>query len=304
VIPSALSVPSASSRRTGVVRRVARSLERHPRLRLGGLLVAPLGWLGVLYLGSLALLLAAAFWHYDSNITFTITKTFTLENFAQLLADPTYRTIAGRTILIATLVTVTDAVLALPVAFVMGKLAGRRLKAVLGVAVLMPLWTSYLVKILAWRLILSDGGVLNWVLRPLHLAGPGFGDIAVYIVLAYIWLPYMILPLAAGFERLPTSLLEASSDLGARTWATFRHVVVPLIIPALVAGSIFTFSLTLGDYIAVSQVSSTQFIGSVVYSNQGVSGDLPLAAAFAMVPVIVMLVYLALARRAGAFEAL
>ena len=286
------------------MRRLARSLERHPRLRLGGLLAPPLGWLGLLYLGSLALLFAAAFWHYDSDITFTVTKTFTLENFAQLLADPIYRVIAARTILIASLVTVTDALLALPVAFVMGKLAGRRLKAALGVAVLMPLWTSYLVKILAWRLILSQGGVLNWVLRPLHLSGPGFGDVAVYLVLSYIWLPYMILPLAAGFERVPTSLLEASSDLGARTWATFRHVVIPLIIPALVAGSIFTFSLTLGDYIAVSQVSSTQFIGSVVYSNQGVSGDLPLAAAFATVPVLVMLAYLALARRLGAFEAL
>ena len=288
----------------GVVRRVARGLESHPRLRLAGLLTPPLGWLGVLYLGSLGLLLAAAFWHYDSDITFAVTKTFTLENFAQLVADPVYRSIAGRTILIAVLVTVTDAILALPIAFVMGKLAGRRMKAVLGVAVLMPLWTSYLVKILAWRLILSEGGVLNWLLKPLHLSGPGFGDVAVYLVLSYIWLPYMILPLAAGFERLPTSLLEASTDLGAHTWATFRHVVIPLVFPALVAGSIFTFSLTLGDYIAVSQVSSTQFIGSVVYSNQGVSGDLPLAAAFAMVPVVVMLIYLALARRAGAFQAL
>jgi putative spermidine/putrescine transport system permease protein len=288
----------------GSFRRVARSLERHPRLRLAGLLTPPLGWLGVLYLGSLALLFAAAFWHYDSDITFSVTKTFTLENFGQLLADPVYRSIAGRTILIAVLVTVTDAILALPIAFVMGKLAGRRMRAVLGMAVLMPLWTSYLVKILAWRLILSEGGVLNWVLKPFHLSGPGFGDVAVYLVLAYIWLPYMILPLAAGFERLPTSLLEASTDLGARTWATFRHVVVPLVLPALVAGSIFTFSLTLGDYIAVSQVSSTQFIGSVVYSNQGVSGDLPLAAAFATVPVVVMLIYLALARRAGAFQAL
>jgi putative spermidine/putrescine transport system permease protein len=288
----------------GSVRRIARGLEKHPRLRLAGLLLPPLGWLGVLYLGSLAVLFAAAFWHYDSNITFAVTKTFTLENFAQLLADPVYRTIAGRTILIATLVTVTDAVLALPIAFVMGKVAGRRTKAVLAMAVLMPLWTSYLVKILAWRLILSEGGVIDWLLRPLHLAGPGFGDVAVYLVLSYIWLPYMILPLAAGFERLPNSLLEASTDLGARTWATFRHVVIPLVIPALVAGSIFTFSLTLGDYIAVSQVSSTQFIGSVVYSNQGVSGDLPLAAAFATVPVFVMLIYLALARRAGAFQAL
>jgi putative spermidine/putrescine transport system permease protein len=288
----------------GVVRRVARGLERHPRLRLTGLLTPPLGWLGIIYLGSLGLLLAAAFWHYDSDITFAVTKTFTLENFAQLLADPVYRSIAGRTILIAFLVTVTDAIVALPIAFVMGKLAGRRLKAVLGVAVLMPLWTSYLVKILAWRLILSEGGLLNWLLKPFHLAGPGFGDVAVYLVLSYIWLPYMILPLAAGFERLPNSLLEASTDLGARTWKTFRHVVIPLVFPALIAGSIFTFSLTLGDYIAVSQVSSTQFIGSVVYSNQGVSGDLPLAAAFAMVPVAVMLIYLALARRAGAFQAL
>ena len=288
----------------GVVRRVARSLERYPRLRLAALLTPPLGWLGILYLGSLGLLLAAAFWHYDSDITFSVTKTFTLENFGQLLADPVYRSIAGRTILIAFLVTVTDAILALPIAFVMGKLAGRRMKAVLGMAVLMPLWTSYLVKILAWRLILSESGVLNWALKPFHLVGPGFGDVAVYLVLSYIWLPYMILPLAAGFERLPTSLLEASTDLGARTWATFRHVVIPLVLPALVAGSIFTFSLTLGDYIAVSQVSSTQFIGSVVFSNQGVSGDLPLAAAFATVPVVVMLIYLALARRAGAFQAL
>ncbi len=288
----------------GAVRRVTRSLERHPRLRVAGLLTPPLGWLGVLYLGSLALLLAASFWHYDSDITFTVTKTFTLENFGRLLADPVYRSIAGRTILIAFMVTVTDAILALPIAFVMGKLAGRRTKAVLGVAILMPLWTSYLVKILAWRLILSEGGVLNWLLKPFHLSGPGFGDVAVYMVLSYIWLPYMILPLSAGFERLPNSLLEASTDLGARTWATFRHVVIPLIVPALIAGSIFTFSLTLGDYIAVSQVSSTQFIGSVVYSNQGVSGDLPLAAAFAMVPVAVMLIYLALARRAGAFQAL
>jgi putative spermidine/putrescine transport system permease protein len=296
---SAVSLTSA-----GVVRRVARSLERHPRLRVAGLLTPPLGWLGVLYLGSLGLLFAAAFWHYDSDITFSVTKTFTLENFGQLLADPVYRSIAGRTILIAFLVTVTDAILALPIAFVMGKLAGRRMKAVLGMAVLMPLWTSYLVKILAWRLLLSEGGVINWLLKPLHLSGPGFGDVAVYLVLSYIWLPYMILPLAAGFERLPTSLLEASTDLGARTWATFRHVVIPLVLPALVAGSIFTFSLTLGDYIAVAQVSSTQFIGSVVYSNQGVSGDLPLAAAFATVPVVVMLIYLALARRAGAFQAL
>ncbi len=284
--------------------RAMRSLERHSRLRLALLLTVPLGWLVVLYLGSLAVLLAAAFWHYDSDITFSVTRTFTLENFQQIVTDPTYRTIALRTIGIAALVTVTDALLAFPIAYAMAKLAGPRLKAALGVLVLMPLWTNYFVKILAWRLIVSQGGVLNWVLQPLHLSGPGFGDTAVWLVLSYVWLPYMILPLAAGFERVPDSLLEASGDLGARAWTTVRRVVLPLIVPALVAGSIFTFSLSLGDYIAVAQVSSTQFIGSVVYSNQGVSGNLPLAAAYAAVPVAVMLVYLFLARRLGAFESL
>jgi putative spermidine/putrescine transport system permease protein len=299
-----MSEAIAVAQRARPIRRLSRGLERHSRLRLAALLAPPLGYLLVLYIGSLAFLLVSAFWHFDSDITFTVTRTFTLENFAQLINDPTYRNIAVRTIVIATLVTVTDAAIAFPIAFVIGKLAGRRLKAALAVLVLMPLWTSYLVKILAWRLILSQGGVLNWVLHPFGLSGPGFGDVAVYLVLAYIWLPYMILPLAAGFERLPDSLLDASSDLGARTWATFRRVVFPLVLPALVAGSIFTFSLTLGDYIAVSQVSSTQFIGSVIFANQGVAGNLPLAAAFAMVPVAVMLIYLTLARRIGAFESL
>jgi len=283
---------------------VARSFERYSKLRLAALLTPPLGYLVVVYLGALAFLLVEAFWHFDSEITFSVTPAFTFENFGQLISDPAYRTIAFRTILIAALVTVTDAVIAFPIAFAIAKLARPRAKALLGVAVLMPLWTSYLVKILAWRIILSNGGALNWLLKPLHLSGPGFGDVAVYLVLAYIWLPYMILPLAAGFERVPDSLLEASSDLGARTWTTFRKVVLPLVLPGLVAGSIFTFSLTLGDYIAVSQVSSTQFIGSVIYSNQGVSGDLPLAASFAMVPIIVMVAYLVIARRTGAFEAL
>jgi putative spermidine/putrescine transport system permease protein len=289
---------------TALLGRASRFFERHPRLRLAALLTPPAGWLVVLYIGSLTVLLVSAFWHFDSDVTFSVTHMFTFENFQQLFSDPTYRTIALRTILIAALVTVTDAAIAFPIAFVMAKLAGARMKAVLAVLVLVPLWTSYLVKVLSWRLILSDGGVLNWALRPLHLAGPGFGDVAVYLVLSYIWLPYMILPLAAGFERVPDTLLEASSDLGARTWTTFRRVILPLVLPALAAGSIFTFSLTLGDYIAVSQVSSTQFIGSVIYANQGVSGDLPLAAAFAIVPVAIMLLYMSGARRLGAFEAL
>src|ERR1700692_1873971 len=245
-----MSAGQLSTYRPTLTRRIARILARWPGIRVTGLLAGVVGWLVVFSLGSLAVLLASAFWHYDANITFTITKTFSFENFAALLSDPVYRAIAGRTVLIAALVTLTDAVLAFPIAFVMGKLAGPKLRSVLGVLVLMPLWTSYLVKILAWRLILSDGGVLNWLLKPLHLSGRGFGKVAVYLVLAYIWLPYMILPLAAGFERVPTSLLEASTDLGARTWQTFRSVVLPLGFPALVAGSIFTLSFTLGDHIA------------------------------------------------------
>jgi len=295
-----MSAGQLSTYRPTLTRRVARILARWPRIRVAGLLAAPVGWLVVFYLGSLAVLFAAAFWHYDANITFTITKTFSFENFAALLSDPVYRAIAGRTVLIAALVTITDAVLAFPIAFVMGKLAGPRLRSVLGVLVLMPLWTSYLVKILAWRLILSNGGVLNWVLRPLHLSGPGFGDVAVYLVLSYIWLPYMILPLAAGFERVPSSLIEASSDLGARTWATFRHVVIPLIIPALVAGSIFTFSLTLGDYITPTLVGNTQFIGNVVYRNVlGLSHDLPFAAAYATIPLAASAAWAAASRATG-----
>ena len=208
----------------------------HARLRLAALLTPPLGWLLLLYIGSLTFLLVSAFWHYDSDITFTVTRTFTPENFQQIFNDPIYRTIALGTILIAASVTVTDALIGFPIAFVMAKVASPRMKAVLGVLVLMPLWTNYLVKILAWRLILSQGGVLNWLLQPLHLSGPGFGDVAVYMVLSYAWLPFMILPLAAGFERVPNSLLEASSDLGAHTWATFRRVIFPLILPALAAG--------------------------------------------------------------------
>jgi putative spermidine/putrescine transport system permease protein len=170
----------------------------------------------------------------------------------------------------------------------------------------MPLWSSYLVKVFAWRIILQDAGPLNAVLRPLGLEGPGFteGEIRLWICFSYLWLPYMILPIFAGLERIPNSLLEASGDLGARGWATFRRVVLPLAFPAVVAGSIFTFSLTMGDYIAPNQLSSVQFIGNVVQSNVGVAGDLPFAAAFAVVPVVVMLVYLAVARRLGAFDSL
>jgi putative spermidine/putrescine transport system permease protein len=177
-------------------------------------------------------------------------------------------------------------------------------RAAVAVAILMPLWASYLVKVYAWRVILSEEGILNWALDPFGLKGPGFGTTAAWLVFSYLWLPYMILPIYAGLERLPDSMLDASGDLGGRPLLTFRRVVLPLVLPAVVAGSIFTFSLTLGDYITPQLVSSTQFIGNVVFANVGIANNLPLAAAFATVPVMVMIVYLLIARRLGAFEAL
>ena len=209
-----------------------------------------------------------------------------------------------RTVLIAALVTITDAILAFPIAFYMAKVATPRTRALLVVAVLMPLWSSYLVKVYTWRIMLSNEGMVNWALDPLGLEGPGFGNLATWLVFSYLWLPFMILPIYAGLERIPNSLIDASSDLGGGSWMTFRRVILPLALPALVAGSIFTFSLTLGDYITPTLVSSTQFIGNVVYANVGIANNLPLAAAFATVPVLIMIVYLLIARRMGAFESL
>ena len=186
----------------------------------------------------------------------------------------------------------------------MAKLARPRARALLVILVVLPLWSSYLVKVYAWRIILAEDGILNWALGPVGLSGPGFGNVATWLVFSYLWLPYMILPIYAGLERIPNSLLDASGDLGAGAGKTFRQVVLPLALPAVVAGSIFTFSLTLGDYITPQIVSSTQFIGNVVYTNVGVANNLPLAAAFATVPVFIMILYLLAARRMGAFESL
>jgi putative spermidine/putrescine transport system permease protein len=284
-----------------VGRRLSDLLFGHRRLQVGLLLSGPLGWLVVAYLGSLAVLFVAAFWQLDP-FSGVIVKEPTTDNFRTILETDVYRTIALRTIAIAALVTVTDAIVAFPIAFYMAKVATPRVRAALAVAILMPLWASYLVKVYAWRVILSEEGILNWALEPFGLKGPGFGNVATWLVFSYLWLPYMILPIYAGLERLPNSMLDASGDLGARPWLTFRRVVLPLALPAVVAGSIFTFSLTLGDYITPQLVSSTQFIGNVVYNNT--STNLPLAAAFATVPVVVMIAYLLTARRLGAFEAL
>jgi putative spermidine/putrescine transport system permease protein len=281
-------------------RRLAGLFHGRPRLQAGALLAGPVGWLVVGYLGSLAVLFATSFWTLG-ELSGEIERSVTLENFKDVVEQPVYRAVAGRTIAIAALVTVTCALLAFPLAFYMAKMAGPRARGVLLVAILMPLWSSYLVKVFAWRGILSEEGILNWALDPLGVSGPGYGLVAVWLVMTYIWLPYMIIPIYAGLERIPDTLLSASEDQGARPFTTFRRVILPLVFPAVVAGSIFTFSLTLGDFIAIDLVGSgDQFIGTLVYDNFTV--NLPFAAAFATVPVIVMILYLLLARRLGAFE--
>ena len=255
------------------------------------------------YLGSLSVLFVAALWRLDP-FTAEVVHDYSLDNFRTLWESDVYRDITIRTLGIGAAVTVTDAVVALPIAFYMAKLASPRTRALLVVAILMPLWSSYLVKVYAWRIMLQENGLVDWALGPFGLDGPGFGNVATWLVFSYLWLPFMILPVYAGFERIPDSLLEASGDLGGKAWTTFRRVVFPLVFPAVVAGSIFTFALTIGDYITPQLVSSTQFIGNVVYANVGVANNLPLAAAFALVPVVVMIGYLLVARRLGAFESL
>jgi putative spermidine/putrescine transport system permease protein len=275
-----------------VRRALAAFLHRRAGVRLSLLLSAPLAWLGLAYLGALAALFVTAFWSTDT-FTGTLVRTFTWVNFHDLLTGEVYRTIALRSIGVALAVTAIDLVIAFPMAFAMAKLSSPRAQRWLVIAVLTPLWASYLVKAYAWRVLLSSGGLLGW----------GFGVTATILTLSYLWLPYMILPIYAGLERLPDSLLEAAGDLGARSWRVFRTVVWPLAFPAVVAGSIFTFSLSLGDYISVKIVGGkSQLIGNVVYDNIGAANDLPFAAAVATVPVVIMLVYLAAVRRTGALE--
>jgi len=289
----------AAAPRRSAGHRLAGLFQGRPRLQVGALLAAPGAWLVVLYLGSLALLLITAFWTVDP-LSGAVEKGFSLENFDALFNEPVYRDIVWRTVRTAALVTLTDAIIAFPIAFYMAKVASRRAKAILVVAVLMPLWSSYLVKILSWRTMLSEDGVINWALDPIGLHGPGYGLTAVWLVLSYLWLPYMILPIYAGLERIPNSLISASEDLGASPFTTFRRVIFPLAFPAVVAGSIFTFSLSLGDYITPRLVSNSQFIGNTIASS--ITNDLPFAAALALIPIVVMIAYLSVARKLGAFE--
>ena len=293
-----VATPTPGKRPAG--RWLAGLFHGRPGLQAGSLLAGPVGWLVVGYLGSLAVLLVTSFWTLG-ELSGEIEKTFTLDNYKDVVTTDVYRDVTARTVAIAAAVTVTDALLAFPIAFYMAKIAGRKMRAFLVVAVLMPLWSAYLVKAFAWRGVLSEEGVLNWALDPLGISGPGYGLVAVWLVMSYIWLPYMIIPIYAGLERIPDTLLSASEDMGAKPGYTFRRVILPLAFPAVVAGSIFTFSLTLGDFITPGLVGSgEQFIGTVVRDNFTV--DLPFAAALATVPIVVMIVYLLIARRLGAFE--
>ena len=286
--------------------RVSAALWRRAWLRATLTLTPPLAWFVVIYLASLVVMLATAFWQVHP-FTNTLVHTWTLANFQQIFTG-TYLTIIGRTILMAAAVTVTDAILALPFAYFMARVASTRTRQVLFVAVLLPLWASYLARVYAWVVILQKGGTLSWTFQKLGLGAVniGYTNTAMWLVFSYIWLPFMIVPVYGALERIPDSLLEASGDLGARGWRTLRSVLLPLALPGLVAGSIFTFSLTLGDFITPILVggASSNFIGNVIYTNIGTAGNLPFAAALAMVPIVIMIGYLLGARALGAFESL
>jgi putative spermidine/putrescine transport system permease protein len=295
--------PSSGGRR----RSVGGALWRRPWLKATSLLAPPVLAFLAIYVAALVALFVYSFWTVDPFTGLTV-HTWTLDNYRELWHGATYHNVAIRTVLIAAAVTVTDAVLAFPFAYFMARLAGPRVRAVLFVLVLLPLWASYLARVYAWQLILNHDGLLNWTLQKLGLSPANllYTNTAVWIVFSYIWLPFMILPVYAALERIPHSYIEASRDLGAKGSRTLRSVILPLALPGIVAGSIFTFSLTLGDYITPILVggASSQFIGNVVYDSINGAGNLPFGAAFAVVPVLVMGVYLVIARRLGAFEAL
>jgi putative spermidine/putrescine transport system permease protein len=302
----------------GIADRLTALFWRRPRLLLALLLTPPLLWLGVVYLGSLAALLLQSFYSID-EFSGVVKEEFTLKTYGELFR-PSNFDILVRTVTMAALVTLACAILAFPIAYFAARYAKGHWKAAFYLGVMLPLWSSYLVKVYAWKLILAKEGIIGWAAEQSHtgwiisglLSIPGLegsslstSPIGTFMVFVYIWLPYMILPMQAALERVPNSMLEASADLGATRAQTFRTVVLPLALPGVIAGSIFTFSLTLGDYIIPQIIgNSANFIGMAVYQLQGTAGNIPLAAAFAVVPIGIMLVYLALARRMGAFDAL
>ena len=298
--------------------RISDSLWRHPRILLLLLVVPPALWLGIIYLGSLFALLAQSFFSID-EFSGMINREFTLKTYGELLRPSNFDIIL-RTLAMSALVTVVSAIVAFPIAYYAARYARGRWKAVFYLGVMLPLWSSYLVKVYSWKLILAKEGIINWTFEKLHLTWVLDGFLAIpviggnslsvsafgtFVVFVYVWLPFMILPIQASLERIAPSLTEASGDLGATPGQTFRHVLLPLALPGVIAGSIFTFSLTMGDYIIPGIIGdSSFFIGQAVSSFQGTAGNIPLAAAFAVVPVVIMIIYLAVAKRMGAFDAL
>jgi putative spermidine/putrescine transport system permease protein len=297
--------PKGESGPTGMG-RLSAALWRRAWLRATLMLSPPLAWFLVVYIASLVVMLITAFWTVNS-FTNQLEHTWTLANFRQIFTG-TYLTIIGRTVLIAALVTVTDAVIAFPFAYFMARVATPRGRNLLFLAVLLPLWLSYLARVFAWIAILEKGGALAWTTSHLGLGSVvlAYSNTAMWIVFSYIWLPFMIVPVYGALERIPDSLIEASMDLGGRSWRTFRSVILPLALPGVVAGSIFTFALTLGDYITPVLIggASSNFIGNVIYNNVGLANNLPFAAALAVVPIVIMGIYLLGARALGAFEAM
>jgi putative spermidine/putrescine transport system permease protein len=304
--------------RRGLAARLADGLWRRPRLLLILMLLLPVSWLGIVYLGSLASLLVQSFFSID-EFSGLINYEFTLKTYRELLI-PANLDIIVRTVSMAAVVTLAAVVVAFPIAYYAARYAKGKWKAAFYIGIMLPLWSSYLVKVYAWKLVLAREGILNWLFDRLHLtwmldaylALPVIGGNSLsvsytgtFLVFLYVWLPFMILPLQAALERVPANLVEASADLGGSPAQTFRHVVLPLALPGVIAGSIFTFSLTLGDYIIPQIIGSSRlFIGQAVYTHQGTAGNIPLAAAFAVVPIVIMGFYLWMAKRAGAFDAL
>ena len=300
------AAPAKPATQDGVWSRVSAALWRRPWARATLLLTPPLAWFLLIYLAALVVLLITAFWQINPFTT-NIERVWSFTNFQMIFSSPAYRQIILRTVVIAAAVTVTDAVVAFPFAYSMARVASPRTRTALFVAILLPLWASYLAKVYSWLLIFTHGGLLDWSLGKIGLSQVHliYTNWAVYTVFCYLWLPFMIIPVYAALERIPSSQIEASQDLGARTWRTTRLVLLPLALPGIVAGSIFTFSLTLGDYITPLLVGGTSatFIGNIIYTNIGIANNVPFAAAMACIPIAIMAVYLLAARALGAFEA-
>ena len=304
---TAVSAPAKPAKPGGMWTRVSAVLWRRPWARATILLTPPLAWFVLIYLASLVVLLITAFWQINPFTT-NIERVWTLNNFTTIFTSPAYRQIILRTVGMAAAVTVVDAAVAFPFAYFMARVAAPRTRTALFVAILLPLWASYLAKVYSWLVIFTHDGILDWTLGKIGLGQVHliYTNWAVFTVFCYLWLPFMIIPVYAALERIPASQIEASQDLGGRTWRTTRLVLLPLALPGIVAGSIFTFSLTLGDYITPLLVGGTsaEFIGNVIYSNIGIANNVPFAAAMACIPIAIMAVYLLAARALGAFEAI